>query len=64
MASPSRWHRENAAYVFPALSRWSPDGKQIAFIGTEAGKPRKIYLVSPEGEPRRNCFRRSVGRTT
>jgi serine/threonine protein kinase/Tol biopolymer transport system component len=33
-----------------ALSpRWSPDGKQIAFLGKTPGNPWKIYLVSPEG---------------
>jgi len=35
--------------LYATLPRWSPDGKQIAFIGTEAGKPWKIYLVSPQG---------------
>jgi len=35
--------------LYATLPRWSPDGKQIAFIGTEAGKAWKIYLMSPEG---------------
>ena len=35
--------------LYTTLPRWSPDGKQIAFIGTETGKPWKIYLVSPQG---------------
>jgi len=35
--------------LYASLQRWSPDGKQIAFIGTEAGKAWKIYLVSPQG---------------
>ncbi len=35
--------------LYATLPHWSPDGKQIAFIGTEAGKPWKIYLVSPQG---------------
>ena len=35
--------------LFATLPRWSHDGKQIAFIGTEAGKAWKIYLVSPQG---------------
>ncbi len=35
--------------LYATLPRWSPDGKQIAFIGTEVGKPWKIYTVSPQG---------------
>jgi eukaryotic-like serine/threonine-protein kinase len=36
------------------LPRWSPDGKQIAFIGLKLGEPVKIYLVSADGgEPER-----------
>jgi Tol biopolymer transport system component len=31
------------------MPRWSPDGKQIAFIGILAGKPWKIYLISAAG---------------
>jgi Tol biopolymer transport system component/DNA-binding winged helix-turn-helix (wHTH) protein len=31
------------------LPRWSPDGKQIAYVGNAPGKPSKIYLVSAEG---------------
>jgi Tol biopolymer transport system component/DNA-binding winged helix-turn-helix (wHTH) protein len=31
------------------LPRWSPDGKQIVFMGSWPGKPWKIYLVSSEG---------------
>jgi len=29
--------------------RWSPDGKQIAFMGSQPGGPLKIYLVSASG---------------
>src|SRR3974390_2244206 len=35
--------------LYAALPRWSPDGKQIAFVGTGFGKPWKIFLISPEG---------------
>jgi Tol biopolymer transport system component len=31
------------------MPRWSPDGKQIAFIGILAGKAWKIYLISARG---------------
>ena len=34
---------------FAGLPRWSPDGKQIAYLSTRVGKPWKIYLISPEG---------------
>jgi serine/threonine protein kinase len=32
-----------------ALPRWSPDGKQIAFMAAAPGRPWKIQLVSAEG---------------
>ena len=35
--------------LYATLPRWSPDGKEISFIGTNAGRAWKIYLVSPEG---------------
>ncbi|HUN63431.1 MAG TPA: protein kinase [Candidatus Sulfotelmatobacter sp.] len=35
--------------LYVSLPRWSPDGKQIAFFSTTAGKPAKIFIVSPEG---------------
>jgi len=31
------------------LPRWSPDGRQIAYIATQWGKPWKIFLVSAQG---------------
>jgi Tol biopolymer transport system component len=31
------------------LPRWSPDGKRIAFMGREPGKPWKVRLVSADG---------------
>jgi len=33
------------------LPRWSPDGKWIAFMGKEPGRPWKVRLVSAEGGP-------------
>jgi len=35
--------------IYATLPRWSPDGKQIAFVGLQGDQPWKIYLVSPEG---------------
>jgi len=35
--------------LYAMLPRWSPDGKQIVFVGLSAGKPARIYLVSAEG---------------
>jgi eukaryotic-like serine/threonine-protein kinase len=35
--------------VYATLPRWSPDGKQIAFVGTVDGKPWKIHLISVQG---------------
>ena len=32
-----------------ALPRWSPDGKQIAYMSAENGKPWKIFLISVDG---------------
>ena len=44
---------ERLQLTFPPLGailpRWSPDGKQIAFMGQTPGKPWKIYLVSAGG---------------
>jgi Tol biopolymer transport system component len=34
-----------------ALPRWSRDGKQIAYINVQEGKPWSIFLVSREGGP-------------
>jgi Tol biopolymer transport system component len=32
-----------------ALPRWSPDGKQIAYMSAKNGKPWKIFLISADG---------------
>ena len=42
--------------VYATLPRWSPDGKQIGFVGTEQGKPWKIYLISPQGGTPQELF--------
>jgi Tol biopolymer transport system component len=33
------------------LPQWSPDGKQIAFMASQAGQPWKLYLISAQGGP-------------
>ncbi len=55
---------ERLQLTFPAmqisLPRWSPDGKQIAFIGSTPDKPWTVYLVpSDGGSPGRD---RAVGK--
>jgi len=44
---------ERVELTFPPLEaaqpRWSPDGKQIAFMGGLPHKPGRIYLVSAQG---------------
>jgi Tol biopolymer transport system component/DNA-binding winged helix-turn-helix (wHTH) protein len=32
----------------PAMPRWSPDGKRIAFVDVVPGRPQKIFLASAE----------------
>ena len=32
-----------------ALPRWSPDGKQMAYMGSALGKPWKAYVISAQG---------------
>jgi serine/threonine protein kinase/Tol biopolymer transport system component len=38
------------------LPRWSPDGKTIAYVAAETGKPWKIFLVSSQGGPSRELL--------
>jgi Tol biopolymer transport system component len=35
--------------MIPGLPRWSPDGKQIAFVGAMPGERFKAYVISAEG---------------
>jgi eukaryotic-like serine/threonine-protein kinase len=35
--------------MLAAMPRWSPDGKQVAFVGVSPGTVGKIFLVSSEG---------------
>ncbi len=35
--------------MLPGLPRWSPDGKQIAFVGAMPGERFKAYVISAEG---------------
>lgn len=35
--------------MITSMPRWSPDGKQIVFVGSNPGAPGKLFLVSSEG---------------
>ena len=35
--------------IYATLPRWSPDAKQIAFVGLQGNSPWRIYLVSADG---------------
>jgi Tol biopolymer transport system component len=35
--------------MLASMPRWSPDGKQVAFVGVSPGTAAKIFLVSSEG---------------
>jgi eukaryotic-like serine/threonine-protein kinase len=37
------------AQMQTTMPRWSPDGKQIAFVGYTLGKPPKIYFIPADG---------------
>jgi Tol biopolymer transport system component/DNA-binding winged helix-turn-helix (wHTH) protein len=39
----------NASEMWAGLPRWSPDGKQIAFMGRKSNTSWRAYLVSPNG---------------
>jgi Tol biopolymer transport system component/predicted Ser/Thr protein kinase len=36
--------------VVAMLPRWSPDGTQIVYSDTQAGKPLKMYLITAQGQ--------------
>jgi eukaryotic-like serine/threonine-protein kinase len=49
-ADGSDRHQLTFAPMVAALPRWSPDGKRIAFMGQEPGKPWRIYLMPVGGD--------------
>jgi Tol biopolymer transport system component len=46
----------------PGMPHWSPDGKQIAFIGGTPGKPTRIHVVSSDGGPVRQVTNGESGK--
>ena len=46
------------------LPVWSPDGKSIAYMKSELGKPTKIAIISMNGGTRRQQTRRSGMKAT
>ena len=51
------WHP-----LVAALPHWSPDGKQIAFMGGPSGKPTRIYVVPFDGGPPRQVSNGESGK--
>jgi Tol biopolymer transport system component len=49
-ADGSDRHQLTFAPMEAALPRWSPDGKRIAFMGRQPGKPWRIYLMPVGGD--------------
>jgi Tol biopolymer transport system component/DNA-binding winged helix-turn-helix (wHTH) protein len=35
--------------IFPVQPRWSPDGKQIAYVNVQSGHPYQLFLISADG---------------
>jgi eukaryotic-like serine/threonine-protein kinase len=35
--------------MYADMPRWSPDGKQIAFVGSDSVHPLRLYLISADG---------------
>jgi len=46
----------------PAMPRWSPDGKQIAFTAALPGKPDRIYIVPADGGTPRQVSNGEAGK--
>jgi Tol biopolymer transport system component len=46
----------NASEIWAALPRWSPDGKQIVFMGRTINTSWRAYLVSPNGGASRDLI--------
>jgi Tol biopolymer transport system component/predicted Ser/Thr protein kinase len=46
----------------PGMPHWSPDGKQIAFLGGTPGKPPRVYVVSADGGPVRQVTNGESGK--
>ena len=40
---------------------WSPDGKQIAFLGIRTGSPARIYVASMDGEDQKQVSKGEAG---
>ena len=42
--------------VSPLLPHWSPDGAQIAYVDSQAGKPWQVFLISAQGGTSEQMF--------
>src|SRR5450432_3623707 len=56
---------EREQLTFPpapaSLPAWSPDGNQIAYVSSQAGKPWKIYLISAQGGTPEELLPENIG---
>ena len=56
---------ERQQLTFPpavaSLPAWSPDGNQIAYVSSQAGKPWKIYLISAQGGAPEELLPENIG---
>jgi serine/threonine protein kinase/Tol biopolymer transport system component len=50
-SKPDGSHRLQLTFppIQTTMPRWSPDGKQLAFVGNMPGKPSKIYFIPVDG---------------